>query len=59
MEPIVTCGYQYDGKVSFALQQNHVPFIKYLSIESVSGEKLVNFKINFTSNPSFFEPYTP
>ncbi|RYG72474.1 DUF3320 domain-containing protein [Lentibacillus lipolyticus] len=58
MEPYVTCDYEYDDKVSFALQQNHVPLIKYLSIENKSTGKLVNLEIEITSNPSFFEPKT-
>ncbi|GAA0432234.1 DUF3320 domain-containing protein [Lentibacillus halophilus] len=58
MEPSITCDYEYDDKVSFALQQNHVPFMKYLSIENECADKLANLDIEITSNPSFFEPKT-
>ncbi|WP_088049434.1 DUF3320 domain-containing protein [Virgibacillus dakarensis] len=58
MEHFVTCNVEYDKKVSFALQQNHVPVIKYLSIKNVSTEKLVNLTIEITSNPSFSEQKT-
>ncbi|ALX48523.1 DUF3320 domain-containing protein [Lentibacillus amyloliquefaciens] len=58
MEPVVTCDYEYDEKVSFALQQNHVPVVKFLSISNESPDKLTNLNIEITSNPSFSEPKT-
>ncbi|MFC4558361.1 DUF3320 domain-containing protein [Virgibacillus kekensis] len=58
MERLITCEVEYDERVSFALQQNHVPFIKRLAIENVSEEKHNDIKIELSSNPSFFNPRT-
>ncbi|WP_067841048.1 DUF3320 domain-containing protein [Amphibacillus sediminis] len=58
MERLIACNYEYDEKISFALQQNHVPFMKRLSIENISEEKHHDIKIELSSNPSFFEPET-
>ncbi|MFG6146825.1 DUF3320 domain-containing protein [Halobacillus sp. B23F22_1] len=58
MEKHIGCNYEYDEKVSFALQQNQVPFVKHLSIENLSEERHNNIKIELSSNPSFFETKT-
>ncbi|WLD93800.1 DUF3320 domain-containing protein [Alkalihalobacillus sp. AL-G] len=57
-EKLIACDYEYDERVSFALQQNHVPFIKRWAIENLSEEKHHDIKIELFSNPSFFEPKT-
>lgn len=53
MQSVITCDYEYDSKVSFALQQNHVPIVKYISVENISSHKLTDLNIQITSNPSF------
>ncbi|MCG3417576.1 DUF3320 domain-containing protein [Oceanobacillus jordanicus] len=58
MERIIACEYEYDERVSFALQQNHVPFIKRLAIENTSEAEHNDIKIELSSNPSFFESKT-
>ena len=58
MESTIQCEYEYDKKVSFALQQNHVPVIKFLVIKNRSEETLSNVRIEITSNPNFCEPYS-
>ncbi|WP_208591914.1 hypothetical protein [Gracilibacillus suaedae] len=58
MERLIACNYEYGEKITFALQQNHVPFIKRLSIENTCEEKYHDIKIDLSSNPSFFEPET-
>lgn len=55
MESVIICNYEYDKKVSFALQQNHVQLIKYLSIKNTSDEKITNLRVQISSNPSFSE----
>lgn len=40
MEQVIHCEYEYDKKVSFALQQNHVPVIKFLAIKNASVNPL-------------------
>ncbi|MBM7573021.1 DUF3320 domain-containing protein [Aquibacillus albus] len=58
MESVIRCEYEYDKKVNFALQQNHVPVMKFLSIKNRSTEALKNVNIHITSNPNFSEPYS-
>ncbi|MBD8069872.1 DUF3320 domain-containing protein [Bacillus sp. PS06] len=58
MESIISCEFEYDRKVSFALQQVHVPVIKFLSLKNTTTEAFTNLKIHITTNPSFAEPFT-
>lgn len=58
MKSVIKCDYEYDKKVSFALQQNDVQIVKYLSIKNTGLDKLTGLKIQITSNPSFSEPKT-
>ncbi len=58
MESNIICDYEYDKKISFALQQNHVQIIKYVSIKNNGFEKLTDVRIHITSNPRFSEPET-
>lgn len=58
LESIIMCEYEYDTKVSFALQQNHVPVIKFLSIQNTSVEHFTEITIEITANPEFSESYT-
>ena len=58
MEKLISCDCEYDERVCFALQQNHVPFINRLTLENPSKEKYYGIKITLTSNPSFFETKT-
>jgi hypothetical protein len=58
MDAVISCEYEYDKKVSFALQQNHVPIIKYLSLKNISSKPLQQIHIHISSNPNFSEPFT-
>lgn len=58
MDQIIQCDYEYDKKVSFALQQNHVPVIKFLSIKNASSTSHTNIKVEITANPNFAETYS-
>jgi uncharacterized protein YoxC/very-short-patch-repair endonuclease len=58
MDAVISCEYEYDKKVSFALQQNHVPVIKYLSLKNTSSEPLQQIHIHISSNPNFSERFT-
>ncbi|WP_043932504.1 DUF3320 domain-containing protein [Bacillus sp. EB01] len=58
MNPAIECHYEYDKKVSFALQQNHVPVIKFLSIKNTTGHSLTKIKIEINAIPDFTEPYS-
>jgi hypothetical protein len=58
MDAVMSCEYEYDQKVSFALQQNHVPVIKYLSLKNTSSEPLQQIHIHISSNPNFSERFT-
>ncbi|TLS36794.1 DUF4011 domain-containing protein [Pseudalkalibacillus caeni] len=58
MNPTIECHYEYDKKVSFALQQNHVPVVKFLSIKNTSADSLSNIKVEITANPEFSEVYS-
>src|SRR5690625_2441839 len=57
LEQAIICEYEYDKKVNFALQQSHVPVIKYLTIKNESSESYTNIKIETKTNPSFSEPH--
>ena len=57
MEQAIICEYEYDKKVNFALQQSHVPVIKYLTIKNASSESFTKIKIEIKANPSFSEPH--
>ncbi|MFE7062057.1 DUF4011 domain-containing protein [Sutcliffiella sp. NPDC057660] len=54
----IDCQYEYDKKVSFALQQNHVPVVKFLYIKNSSADSLSNLKVEITANPMFAESYS-
>ncbi|SFF64827.1 AAA domain-containing protein [Halobacillus alkaliphilus] len=58
MEKLISCDCEYDERVCFALQQNHVPFINRLTLENLSKEKHNDIKVVLSSNPSFFETRT-
>ncbi len=58
LNPAIECHYEYDKKVSFALQQNHVPVIKFLSIKNTSADSLANIKVEISANPDFSDPYS-
>ncbi|WP_168413081.1 DUF3320 domain-containing protein [Bacillus salacetis] len=58
MNTTIECQFEYDKKVSFALQQNHVPVVKFLSVKNSSADYLSNLKIEITANPMFAESYT-
>jgi len=57
LEQAIICEYEYDKKVNFALQQSHVPVIKYLTIKNASSESFTKIKIEIKANPSFSEPH--
>jgi superfamily I DNA and/or RNA helicase/very-short-patch-repair endonuclease len=54
----IECQFEYDEKVSFALQQNHVPVVKFLSVKNTSADYLSNLKIEITGNPMVAESYS-
>ncbi|SDQ91835.1 DUF3320 domain-containing protein [Virgibacillus salinus] len=58
MEQVIHCEYEYDKKVSFALQQNHVPVIKFLAIKNASIHTLNDIKIEIIANPNFSDSYS-
>ncbi|MFZ3579161.1 DUF3320 domain-containing protein [Virgibacillus sp. DJP39] len=58
MDHVIQCEYEYDKKVSFALQQNHVPVIKFLSIKNASIDVYSNVSLEITANPDFAESYS-
>jgi hypothetical protein len=58
IQSVIKCEYEYDKKVSFALQQNHVPVIKFLSIKNASTEPITDIKIEIKANPNFSESST-
>ncbi|MDP1880428.1 MAG: hypothetical protein Q8K60_05765, partial [Parachlamydiaceae bacterium] len=43
----------YSSIVNFAMQQNHVPVVRKLTIKNISETELVNISIEITADPEF------
>jgi hypothetical protein len=51
LEPLVE--FVYTPVINFAMQQNHVPVVRKLSIKNTTGNDLENMRVEITSEPDF------
>lgn len=53
----LTCKFNYDEKISFAMQQNQVPVINSIEVTNHRDDDLTDIHIVVTSNPEFAEAW--
>lgn len=58
MDNVINVGGEVNGSINFAMQQNYVPVIRYLTVNNISEEAIENLDVKISFEPEFAREYT-